>query len=99
MRLQKTCLSWFPITLFVLFLTPAFTAGAIEAKDIPRISALEAQQLQQQEKVTFIDTRRADQWRQATDKIRGAIRVTTYSELHALQKAIPSNQAIVAYCT
>ncbi len=99
MRLQKNCLSWFPITLLIIFLAPAFTAGAIEAKDIPRISALEAQQLQQQEKVTFIDTRRADQWQQATDKIKGAIRVTTYSELHALQKAIPSNQAIVAYCT
>ena len=83
----------------LLFVQLAFAESSLQAKDIPRISAADAQQMQSHEEVIFIDTRRPEQWQQATDKIKGAIRITTYNDLYALQKAIPLDRAIVAYCT
>jgi len=92
-----------PILITILFIVllaagPA-VAVELENKDVPRITAEEVQQLQSKEAVTIIDTRKPDQWEQAADKIPGAIRVTTYEQLFALQQAVKADAAIVTYCT
>ncbi len=93
----------FPISIACMLLLsliqPATAANILQAKDIPRITPADAQQLQNQEDITYIDTRKPDQWQTATDKIPGAIRVTTYSELYALKKVLPADRAIITYCT
>ncbi len=92
-----------PILIMIWAVAMLATAGAAEVelqnKDVPRITAAELQQLQTREAVTIIDTRRPDQWQQATDKIPGAIRVTTYAQLFDLKKIIKTDSAIVTYCT
>lgn len=85
----------------VLPLSAQLSAAAplLQNRDVPRITPAEAHRLQQNESVTFIDTRQPGQWQSAKDKIPGAIRVTTYSQLSALKGTLPADSAIVTYCT
>lgn len=66
----------------------------------PRISMNEVQKmLDSGEDILFIDTRTNRQWQSARHKIPGAIRVSSNSDILALTKNYPADQAIVTYCT
>lgn len=67
--------------------------------DVKRITAAEVKQLQQQEQIVVIDTRAAGQWVRAKDKAPGAIRLQSYEDLTQFKLDVPSDRAIVTYCT
>ena len=98
--LKKT----FPLYLFVLCLVLIFsvslaTADPAHPDQIPRINVVDLRALQSQEPVVFVDTRTAGQWQQAVDKIPGAIRITSQTELDDFKRTVPTDTAIVTYCT
>ncbi|WP_321392586.1 rhodanese-like domain-containing protein [uncultured Desulfuromusa sp.] len=60
----------------------------------------ELQDLQAESKmVVIIDTRTPGQWKNAKDKIPGAIRINSQSDLQKLKADIPPDTEIVTYCT
>ncbi len=97
--LKRLLLVLFTCLLVLFARQPSFAAQGIQAKDVPRLTVAQAQQFQKTEDITFIDTRKPNQWQEAKDKIPGAIRVTTYGELQALKVAQPADRAIITYCT
>ena len=89
------------ITTFLLFIAlPAVAAKIPEQPgDVPRISVTDLQQMQTAEQVIIIDTRTEGQWQQAKDKIPGAIRLSSQSDLARLQETLTPDTALVTYCT
>lgn len=90
--------------MLVLCLTFISSSVAAETPkrpaDVQRITITEFQALQASGvPVVIIDTRTPGQWQQASDKIPGAIRVTSRKELQQLQKDVPPGTEIVTYCT
>ncbi len=98
-RFKRLLLVLFTSLLVLCTIQPSFAAQGIQAKDVPRLTVAQAQQLQKNEEITFIDTRKPHQWQEAKDKIPDAIRVTTYGELQAIKMALPADRAIITYCT
>ena len=66
---------------------------------IPRINVVDLRALQSQASVVFVDTRTAGQWQQAVDKVPGALRITTQTELDEFKRTVPSDTVVVTYCT
>ncbi len=87
--------------LFLILISSAVAADIPKRPaDVPRITIAELQDLQASDKtVIVIDTRSASQWQRATDKIPGAIRVTSNDELQELKKRVPPDAEMVTYCT
>ncbi|MDA3903998.1 MAG: rhodanese-like domain-containing protein [Desulfuromusa sp.] len=90
--------------ILVLCLTFISSAVATEIPkrpaDVQRITMTEFQDLQTSGvPIVIIDTRTPGQWQQASDKIPGAVRVTSRKELQQLQKDVPPDTEIVTYCT
>ncbi len=67
--------------------------------DIPRLTVTGLQELQGRESVLFIDTRTPGQWQRATDKIVGAARLTSQTDLERFVQTVPPHTPIVVYCT
>ncbi len=90
------------ITLFTLTFISSPMAANIPKRpsDVQRITIADFQTLQASgEPVVIIDTRTPGQWQRATDKIPGAIRVTSNNELQKLKSEVPPDTEIVTYCT
>ena len=90
------------IALFTLTLVSGAMATDIPKRpsDVQRITIADFQTLQASGKpVVIIDTRTPAQWQRATDKIPGAIRVTSNNELQQLKSEVPPDTEIVTYCT
>lgn len=90
------------ITLFALTYIGSAMAADIPKRpsDIQRITIADFQALQASGKpVVIIDTRTPGQWQRSTDKIPGAIRVTSNNELQRLKDEVPADTEIVIYCT
>lgn len=90
--------------VFILSLFVAVTATATVDKpahpdQIPRVNVVDLRALQSQQSVVFVDTRTAGQWQQATDKIPGALRITSQAELDEFKRTVPLDTTVVAYCT
>lgn len=66
---------------------------------IERITVAELQTLQSQASVVFIDTRTTGQWQRATDKVPGAVRLTSQAELEQFKQTFQPDTPIVVYCT
>lgn len=96
-----------PLRLFMLlFFLFTFSDNAIAAdppkrpNDVKRITLTELQDLQAESKmVVIIDTRTPGQWKNAKDKIPGAIRINSQRDLQKLKADIPPDTEIVTYCT
>ncbi len=99
--IHKSRLTSIMITTFLLFIVlPAAAAQPpAQPEDVPRISVADLLQLQAAEQVIIIDTRTEGQWQQAKDKIPGAIRLTSQSDLARLQQTLTPDAALVTYCT
>lgn len=67
--------------------------------DVKRITVEELKALQQKEAVVIIDTRAPGQWARAQDKVPGALRLQSHSDLNQFKEQVPVDQAIVTYCT
>ncbi len=94
----------FNLMIFVLCLVFIPDIAPANAKHshpdhIPRINVVDLSALQSQQSVVFVDTRTAGQWQQATDKIPGALRITSQAELDEFKRRVPSDTIVVAYCT
>ena len=64
----------------------------------PRITAEEVlTRLGRGEPIVFVDARREEEWRVATDKVRGALRLGPVED--ETLPIIPPGRAIVTYCT
>jgi len=92
------------LLMTILFLTFFSTAMAANIPknigDVQRITVAEFQALQASgETVIIIDTRSPSQWQRAKDKISGAIRVDSQSDLQKLKAEVPPDTEIVPYCT
>ncbi|MFO7576303.1 MAG: rhodanese-like domain-containing protein [Pelovirga sp.] len=89
------------LTIVVLLLALSATAAELPTHpdQVERLNVMEVQQLQSQETVLFIDTRTPGQWQGATNKIPGAMRITTQAELDRFKQDVPPGTAIVTYCT
>jgi len=90
------------ISLFTLTFISSAMAADIPKRpnDVQRITIADFQTLQTSDKpVVIIDTRTPGQWQRATDKIPGAIRVTSNNELQQLKSEVPPDTEIVTYCT
>ena len=90
------------ITLFAFTFVSSAMAADIPKRpsDVQRITIADFQTLQASGKpVVIIDTRTPGQWQRATDKIPGAIRVTSNNELQKLKSEVPPDTEIVTYCT
>ena len=99
--IHKSRLTSIMITTFLLFIALPAAAAQLPAQpeDVPRISVADLLQLQAAEQVVIIDTRTEGQWQQAKDKIPGAIRLTSQSDLARLQQTLTPDAALVTYCT
>ena len=90
------------ISLFALSFISSPMAADIPKRpnDVQRITIADFQTLQASGKpVVIIDTRTPGQWQRAADKIPGAIRVTSNSELQQLKSEVPPDTEIITYCT
>lgn len=91
------------LLLFFIFATFSDTMAADtpeHPRDVKRITVTELQDLQADNGiVVVIDTRTSGQWRQAADKIPGAIRIDSQRALQKLKENIPPDTEIVTYCT
>ncbi|WP_029917095.1 rhodanese-like domain-containing protein [Pelobacter seleniigenes] len=98
---HKSRLTSILITNLLLFIALPAAAAKIPAQpeDVPRISVTDLQQMQAAEQVIIIDTRTEGQWQQAKDKIPGAIRLSSQSDLARLQETLTPDTALVTYCT
>lgn len=77
----------------------AVTSLPTHPDQIPRINVVDLRALQSQQSVVFVDTRTADQWQQAADKIPGALRITSQAELDLFKSRVPRDTIVVTYCT
>lgn len=94
--------SYILIMIFLFLSTPICLAAhdaPSSADDIPRITIPELQRMQEAETVVMIDTRTQGQWQQASDKIPGAMRVSSREDLLQLKNTLSADTAIVTYCT
>jgi len=92
------------LLILVLCLTFITSAVAVETPkrpaDVQRITIADLQVLQASgAPVVIIDTRTPGQWQRAKDKIPGAIRLTSNSDLQKLKEEVPADTEIVPYCT
>ncbi len=89
--------------LFVLGLVFTSSTALATVPDhpdqIPRINVVDLRALQSQQSVIFVDTRTPGQWQQATDKIPAALRITSQTQLDEFKRTVPSDTAVVTYCT
>lgn len=85
--------------LVFLIVTAAVAELPTRPDQVPRVNIVEVRALQSQGTVIFVDTRTAGQWQQARDKIPGAIRLTTQSDLERFKRDVPADTLVVTYCT
>ena len=95
---------FFKLVFIVLCFSLVFSVTAVadqleHPSQIQRINVVDLQDLHSQETVVFIDTRTAAEWQRATDKIPGAIRITTQAEFEEFKRSVPTDTAVVTYCT
>lgn len=92
-------------TLFSLLMAILFSSTTWAAEkprtldDVQRITVEELRILQQKEAVVVIDTRAPGQWVRAEDKVPGALRLQSHSDLDRFKQQVPLDHAIVTYCT
>jgi rhodanese-related sulfurtransferase len=87
------------LNLFVAVSAIATVDMPAHPDQIPRINVVDLRALQSQQSVVFVDTRTAGQWQQATDKIPGALRITSQAELDEFKRTVPIDTDVVTYCT
>ncbi|MFO7765485.1 MAG: hypothetical protein R6V33_03540 [Pelovirga sp.] len=87
------------LCLVLLFSVAPATAELTSPDQIPRINVIDLRSWQSSEPVVFVDTRTAGQWQQAVDKISGAQRITSQTELDEFKRTVPRDTVIVTYCT
>ncbi len=84
--------------VFIPYIVPA-NAKHSHPDHIPRINVVDLSALQGRQSVVFVDTRTPGQWQQAVDKISGALRVTSQTELDEFKRTVPTDTTVVTYCT
>ncbi len=87
------------MSIACLLLASAVMAAEMTWENFPRITVAEVQQLQEQEKVHFLDTRTGHDWNNSKLKIPGAQRVADNQAFAEIIDRLPNDAAIVTYCT
>lgn len=88
------------IMMFAAFIGVGYSADIPKRlSDVERITVEKTSQLMQKEEVVIVDTRAPGQWVRAKDKMPGAIRIQNMGDLTRLKETVPSDRAIVTYCT
>lgn len=97
---QRRCLQVLAVTAFLAVFCTQLGAEVLGPGHPARIGMEQVKgMLDHGEKILFVDTRTPSEWQNASDKIPGAIRLTTTNDIVELTRNYPADTIIVTYCT
>ena len=84
---------------FTIFLVSVQCFSMGKGIDVPRISKDQLKSMLGRPDVVLLDVRIADEWKNAKEKIKGAVRIDPGQNLDSLLQKYPKDKTLVFYCS